>query len=524
MLKTKIKLKIVTVCILSTFLVFSPGFPYDGVAQDFRIAMEEADVYLKNGQYLEAMGAYQEILDRASDRDMRARALLRIGDIYGYYFNSYDRALEKYEAVKKQYGGSPHAANAYFNAGMILYEKSRHREALNQFKAYIEKYPRGDRRDSAEFMVDVCSRPPPVGEEKKKAAKFEGIENIRVLVKTGARDARFDSPSFIDIRSGDEKKALTRVESVVVDVHQRSIRLNGSRLAVDRLVIAPSEGAILMLNGQPYRGKFRILKNPKGGMDIVNILGIEAYLYGVVPTEMSPLWFPDALKAQAIAARSYAFYQMDKNKNREFDILATTASQVYGGVRVEMESSSRAVDETRGMVLHYNDQPVLAYFHGNSGGMTEDSERVWSAEIPYLKAVRDDYSLKAPTTAWDLTLRLDDIGKTLRRKGVDIGAIEKLSAEDISPSGRVMKIRIFHEGQETVLSGNDFRLKMNPAIIKSTLFTITHNGQDVRFEGKGYGHGVGMSQWGAYIMAREGRSYRDILRYFYQGVDIITYQ
>src|SRR5512136_1402408 len=136
MLTTKIKFKIVTHCILSIFLLFTLRFPNNSVAQDFRVAMVEADTYLKNGQYLEAMGAYQEISERDSDRDMRARALLRIGDIYGYYFNSYERALEKYEAVKKQYDGSPHAANAYYNAGMILYEKSRHREALNQFKAY----------------------------------------------------------------------------------------------------------------------------------------------------------------------------------------------------------------------------------------------------------------------------------------------------------------------------------------------------------------------------------------------------
>jgi stage II sporulation protein D len=504
------------------FLVFLLGFSSYGFAHDSRMAMEEADAYLKNGQYLEAMGAYQEILKRVSDPDMKAKAILRIGDIYSYFLNNYDRALEKYDVIKKQHAGSLHAANAYFNSGMILYERNRYNEALSQFKMYVEKYPRGDRKEMAEFMIETCSRPPPAVEEKKTVSKILVDENIRVLVMAGVREANFDSPSPLEIRDSDDKNVLAKVESAVVDIHQRSIRLNGNRLTVDRLIIVPSEDSILTLNRQPYRGKFRIQKNPKGGMDVVNILSIEAYLYGVIPKEMPPQWSPEALKAQAIAARTYALYQMDKSRKRDFDVLSTTASQVYGGVAVEMEKSSRAVDETRGMILHYNDQLILAYFHANSGGMTEDAERVWTAEIPYLKSIRDDYSVKSPTCLWKLTLSPDDIRKALNKKGMDIGPIEKIDAMDVSPSGRVTKIRISHGGRETVLSGNDFRLKIDPVLIKSTLFTMIYNGQEVRFEGKGYGHGVGMSQWGAYLMAREGRTYRDILRFYYQGVDIRT--
>jgi stage II sporulation protein D len=504
------------------FLVFLVGFSRHGFAQDFRAAMEEADAYLRNGQYLEAVGAYQDISDRASEPDMKAKSILRIGDIYSYFLNNYDKALEKYDVIKKQHAESHHAANAYFNSGMILYERNRYNEALNQFKTYVEKYPRGDRKETAEFMIEICSKPPPAAEDKKTVSKIPVDENIRVLVMTGISEVRIDSPSILEVRDIMEKNVLTRVENVIVDIHQRSVRLNGNRLSVDRLVIVPSEGNILTLNGQPYRGKIRIQKASKGGVDVINILTLEAYLYGVVPKEMSPQWFPEALKAQAIAARTYALYQMDKSRNRDFDVLSTTASQVYGGVAVEMEKSSRAVDETRGMVLHYNNQLVLSYFHANSGGMTEDAQRVWTAEIPYLKAVRDDYSVKAPTYSWKLTLSLDDIRKALNKKGIDMGPIEKIAAMDVSPSGRVMRIMIFHWGRETILSGNEFRLKMDPVMIKSTLFTMTHNGQEVHFMGKGYGHGVGMSQWGAYIMAREGRSCRDILRYYYQGIDIRT--
>ena len=503
-------------------LVFLFCFSLQGFAQDFKTSMDEADAYLKNGQYLEAVGAYQEISERAPDPDMKAKAILRIGDIYSYFLNNYDRALEKYDVVKKQYAGSLHAANAYFNSGMILYERNRYSEALNQFRMYVEKYPRGERRETAEFMIETCSRPPPVAEEKKTVSKVPADENIRVLVMTGVPEIRVEGPSLLEVKDIGEKSLLTKVETAAIDVHHRTMRLNGDRIVHEKLVISPAEGGILVLNGYPYRGKIRIQKNPKGGLDVINILGVEAYLYGVVPKEMSPQWFPEALKAQAIAARTYALYQMDKSKNRDFDVLSTTASQVYGGIAVEAEKASRAVDETKGAVIRHNGQLALTYFHSNSGGMTEDAQRVWTAEIPYLKAVRDDFSVKAPAHSWKLSMSFDDIQKALNKKGVNLGPVENIAAVDISPSGRVMKIRMSHGGRETIMNGNDFRLKIDPVLIKSTLFTINQNAREVRFEGRGYGHGVGMSQWGAYVMAREGRTYRDILRYYYQGVDIVT--
>jgi stage II sporulation protein D len=255
-------------------------------------------------------------------------------------------------------------------------------------------------------------------------------------------------------------------------------------------------------------------------MDVINILDVEAYLYGVVPKEMSPQWHPEALKAQAIAARTYALDQKEKNKDKDYDIIADTTFQVYGGAGAESGRSNQAVDETKGMVLLYDGQLALAYFHANSGGMTEDAKRVWSTDIPYLKMVRDVYSMKAPNCSWTLSLSVDKIRKALSSKGLEIGSIERLVPVEVSPSGRVMKIKIFHGGKEVILNGNDFRSKIDPTLIKSTLFTIFKQGDEIRLEGRGYGHGVGMSQWGANIMAGEGYSYDDILKHYYQGVEI----
>jgi stage II sporulation protein D len=527
------------------------GSAGDGFAYNSNLAMEEADTYLKSGQYLEAVKAYQDISELSPDPEMKAGAELKMGDIYGEFLKNRARALEKYTVVIKKYGNSKHAANAYFNYGMILYEKGRYKEALNQFKTYIKRYPSEYRREAAEFMMEICSKPPAAIKEKKPALKTAKDGMIRVLIMAGVREIRVDSPALFEVRDGDENKILIKVRAATIDISGGTIKLNDSEISHERLVIIPSDSNMLSLGndsfrgkfklrrgaddrlvvvpsndndpnlkGNPYRGKIRLQRSAIGGMDVINVLDVEAYLYGVVPKEMSPQWHTEALKAQAIAARTYALDQKEKNKDRDYDIIADTTFQVYGGAGAESGRSNQAVDETKGMVLFYDGQLALTYFHANSGGMTEDAKRVWSTDIPYLKMVRDVYSIKAPNCSWTLSLSVDKIRKALSSKGLEIGLIERLVPVEVSPSGRVMKIKIFHGGKEAILNGNDFRSKIDPTLIKSTLFTIVKQGDEIRLEGRGYGHGVGMSQWGANIMAGEGYSYDDILKHYYRGVEI----
>ncbi|MDQ5987743.1 MAG: Cell division coordinator CpoB [Syntrophus sp. SKADARSKE-3] len=509
--------KNIAIFVLFTLFILSSG---PGFAGNFRSAMEEADAYMNNGQYLEALGAYQDLAERAYDTEMKAKAILRIGDIYSYFLDNHDKALELYDQLKKRYPRSSHAANAYFNTGMILYEKSRYKEALKQFKTYVDQYPGENRKDAAIFMMEACSRPRPDDMEKQKVFQTSESRDIRVLLLSGVRETRIEASSMLELDGMDEGEAQMPLTTVHIVCANGDILVNSKKIPREVLIIKSVTGDLLRLNGAPYRGSLKVQKNPKGGVDVLNILPLEDYLYGVVPKEMSPLWFPEALKAQAVAARTYALYVMEKSKGRDYDVLPTTASQVYGGFAVETERSNRAVDETRGTVLLYRNQPVLAYFHANSGGVTEDARQVWAAEIPYLKSIQDHYSLKAPGCTWKRTIDLEDIRKALNKSKVDVGYIERIACEGITPSGRITKIRIVHGDKETVMSGNDFRVKIDPVLIKSTSFTATHQGREVSLEGKGYGHGVGMSQWGAYVMAREGHSFRDILQFYYQGVEI----
>jgi stage II sporulation protein D len=533
-----------------TFMIFM-GLAGYGFAYNEKQALEEADRYLRNGQYLESVETYQDISDLSSDSEVKAGAYLRMGDIYNLFLNNHDLALEKYTVVIKKYGKSTHTANAYFNSGMILYENYRYEEAINQFKAYLKRFPRGERKKMAEFMIETCSRSSLAIKEKKQSYKTARDEIIRVLIMTGVRDIRVDSPSLFEVRDGNGKDVLSKASTATMRFSGGGIKVNGSQMSHERLVIVPSYGSMLILKddhygseyklqrstgdklviissdinmmnmrGEPYRGKIRLHKNAGRGIDVINVLNVEDYLYGVVPKEMPPQWHPEALKAQAIAARTYALYQKEKNKNRDYDIIASTTSQVYGGAGIETEKSNQAVDETRGKVLLYNGQLALTYFHANSGGMTEDAKSVWTADIPYLKSVQDDYSIKAPNYSWTLSLSTENIRKALNHKGLQIGSIKRVASVDVSSSGRVQKIKILHGGGEVVVKGTDFRNKIDPTLIKSTLFTITNGDDGILLEGKGYGHGVGMSQWGAYMMACEGYSYSDILKHYYCGTEI----
>jgi stage II sporulation protein D len=506
-------------------IVYCVAYPCidPGCAYDIRYEMKMADSYLKKGMYLEAIGAYRDVADYAADYNMRAKAVLRIGDIYSYFLNDYNRALQHYTVVKAYYNSSIHTANAYFNSGMILYEKNRYQDAIVQFREYLRKFPTGARRQTAQFMIETCMKPPPAFTKKKEAfGEIDRDEVIRVLIHEGIRQFNIvASASFEmeDLRERNTIMLLPGQRTFVIDAQGSGIRLNGRILKHDGITVLPLEKGMLTVNGLPYRGKI-ILKRRAVGIDIINVVRLEEYLYGVVPKEMSPQWPIEALKSQAVAARTYALYQMEKNKDNDYDVYASTSSQVYGGFSVENKTTTRAVKDTRGKVLCYGGNLILAYFHANSGGVTEDAKNVWTADVPYLKSIRDDFSAQAPNTQWNEYVDLMNVRQSLQAKGIHVGTIFEIVPAEVSPSGRVRKIMIRHSSGETMLSGNHFRIKLDPKQIKSTLFTLRHSGNGIMLYGKGYGHGVGMSQWGACQMAKAGHSYMNILHYYYSGIEI----
>lgn len=282
---------------------------------------------------------------------------------------------------------------------------------------------------------------------------------------------------------------------------------------------APTEQANLFIGIRPYRGIIEIRRTPAGRLTVINELPLESYLYGVLKMEVDPAWPAEALKAQAVAARTLALYNLGRYRSEGYDVRATTDTQVYGGILAEDPRTVAAVDATRGEVLVYQGRPILAVYHSDSGGMTESSEFVWGGRYPYLRGVSDPFTSAAP---WVVKLDLPSLEDRLRRAGKPVTGLQRVTVEELTPSGRVATVRIDSVMGTLVLKATELRSALGVGVMKSTLFTIRllEEEQAVEFAGRGSGHGVGMSQWGARGLAMQGRAYADILRYYYAGVSL----
>jgi len=282
----------------------------------------------------------------------------------------------------------------------------------------------------------------------------------------------------------------------------------------------PTAGARLHVAIRPYRGVLEVRRTTSGRITVINELDLEEYLYGVLKMEVDPRWPADALKAQAVAARTLALYSLNRFSAEGYDVRATTDSQVYGGVIAEDPRTSAAVEATRGQVLTFEGRPLFAAYHSDSGGHTEASELVWGGRYSYLRAVSDPYT---PAQPWTLRVDLPAFEERLRRAGRAVAGVTAVEVADVTPSGRAASVRITSAAGAVLLRGTELRTILGAEVLKSTLFTLRLLRDEQRlieFTGRGSGHGVGMSQWGARGQALLGRSYLEILRYYYTGVSV----
>ncbi len=291
------------------------------------------------------------------------------------------------------------------------------------------------------------------------------------------------------------------------------VEIDDRRAAAFRLT---SERPI-RLNGREYPASLELLKNGDG-MAIINELPLEDYVVGVLRAETSERWPPETLRAQAIVARTYAAYHRALNAGKPYHLVASTAHQVYAGRVAAASPVWDAVRDTAGQVLLWEGELFPAFYHSASGGYTEDPRTVFAARnMPALRAVRDEFSSGSPHFTWSLDLRLIDLTEMLRRSGVDVGAITAIEITERTPSLRASVLTIHGARGSARLRGNDFRRMVGYEIVKSTLFAVAVDGATARFAGRGYGHGVGMSQWGARGMAEQGYTAERILEYYYPG-------
>ncbi|NDJ19554.1 SpoIID/LytB domain-containing protein [Myxacorys almedinensis] len=305
-------------------------------------------------------------------------------------------------------------------------------------------------------------------------------------------------------------------------------------VALDRwqastLRIEPEDpNGVVWIGDRWYRGSVAIVPTGKG-LTAINYVDLEHYLFSVLGSEMNGSWPQEALKAQAVAARSYALYERENSRSPLFDLGNTTGWQVYGGVQTESGGTQSAVAATAGQVLTSNNRVINAVFHSSAGGCTDRSEEVWVQALPYLRGTKNQFDEGSPVNVWSKSVSASQLSS------FGVGNVRSIvPTKKTSNCGRIKELEIVGEGGRRVrVSGDTFRDRLG---LRSTYLTqITPQGvanstkgntkstaTGFLINGRGFGHGLGMSQWGAYNMARQNLSYGQILGQYYQSTALST--
>ena len=318
--------------------------------------------------------------------------------------------------------------------------------------------------------------------------------------------------------SGCDRCRTWRADRVRASAVASGVEVDGRRAFAFRL----RSEAPIRVNGRQYPSVVEVVRYGDG-LAVVNELPLENYLAGVLRAETGDRWPLEALKAQAIAARTFAAYQRTISGSRPFHILASVAHQGYAG-RVPADSPAwTAVRETAGQVLHWEGDLFPAFFHTESGGWTEDPRLVFAARnMPGLKPVRCEFSKGSPHYYWKLDLRLAELSETLGRNDVAVGPVTAVEVTERTSSQRASVVTVKGTRGSARLRGNDFRRMIGYDTLKSTLFAVAVDGEVAHFSGRGYGHGVGLCQYGAKGMADKGYTARQILDFYYPGTTWAT--
>jgi len=348
-----------------------------------------------------------------------------------------------------------------------------------------------------------------IAQEMIRVAIFQDIKTL---------DLKSDSGMTIQDPRGDRLLAKP-VHTIHIVPSSDKLLINQKPFSGQTIRIGSNRGDIL-IETQPFWGVLDIT-NKQGLLQVVETLNVEDYLRGVVPLELDPKWHPEALKVQAIVARTYALYQKRQNSGKDYDLVATTNDQVYGGKKVWDFRATEAVLATKGRVLTYAGQLIYSAYHSTSAGPTEDAREVWGFDLPYLRGVDCPFDVQSPWYQWDRAIDLVAFEKELRRNGFSIGTIATVTPYRFSRAGRVTRVRVLHSEGELVLRGNEFRRILGYTSLPSSHFKIEAIGQQIHFRGMGSGHGVGLCQWGAKELAERGYSDEQILAHYYPGVQLL---
>lgn len=354
-----------------------------------------------------------------------------------------------------------------------------------------------------------------------RAAAAEPV--VRVEVLAAAASVRVTVPGPCQVLELPSRRVLTTFPSLAWQEARptpQGVRLGPWQSSAPQIQILPTDSPLIFLNGARYRGRLTLVRVDAARLQIVNAVPLEAYLRGVVPAEVDARWPMEALKAQAIIARTFTLLQITDRAAQPFDVTASWP-QLYGGLAAERPRATQAVELTRGLILTAGGSLLPTYYHTVCGGRTEDVGQLWpKTQRAPLRGVECRHCRRAPQFHW--TLAVDDgaLRRALQRGGVSVGAVRQVAITSRNRSGRVVGLRVAGDEGTVTVPAPRWRAWLGANRLRSTNFVIRRRAGGWVFDGYGWGHGVGLCQWGAAALGQRKRTAEQILAFYYPGAEI----
>lgn len=354
----------------------------------------------------------------------------------------------------------------------------------------------------------------------------DGIPRIRVAISRGSPAIKLKTSSrvyVLEVKSG-QKYLLLENSHYEIKPGGGGILVGTQQLSSPVKLLAADGHERIRLGGNLYKGDILLRATPEDRLDIIEYLSIEDYLYGVLPVEMSPDWPLEALKAQAVASRTYAMRFI--NPAKDYDVTNGVEMQVYNGATNVNSRIIEAVNSTRGEVLKYKSRLIMAFFHANCGGHTASSKAAWGEDvIKPLYGVADPFCKPSGNSRWELFISSSDLLRFIQAQGSTALKVTGFKIRQKDRSGRAASFSASTDAGSVTVKASDLRKRFGNRELRSTFITrVSPVKGGYELAGRGWGHGVGLCQDGAKYMAYKGRPYTKILRHYYPGAAILDHE
>ena len=463
------------------------------------------------GQYLQALENYETAHELSAYDKTRAKSLFAQALLLSSYLDAPQEAIDIYNQLIRDY--SQNREKAMFRKGFLLYQIRKYPKAKNTLQEYNKKFPKGRHRYQVEVLMEQIPEKPSEKPPQPEIPEKQPHLRVRIFKKASRVSLRGESGNDICSKTmGCQESFSLKSDNGNI---QEKLQDRGQKGLVFR-----SSGHIQVNSPQEetktVRGDIKVLSRQGSGMLVINNIPIEKYLLSVVPAENYASWPMETLKAQSVAARTYAFYQKQHRTDLKYDLVDDVGDQMYSGVNKEHSRTTKAIKATRGEILLHDKKPILAMYTANSGGFTANANAVFGVKKPYLVAHQDPASLNGKKARWTESYTTAQVESALNQLGIQVEGLTDITPVEKGPSGRIIKVLLKHRQGKGKIRMRTTLASSRCLDLPEILLDIQKKQDRFVFQGHGWGHGIGMSQWGAADMGKN-KDYQQILEFYYPG-------